>query len=297
MQFLLRLRSLFEMRIVIYIIILTLLYGQLNAQEYNETVKSKRKVGFLEEERKWSVELPIWIPGFRGEFAYGEAGIEGEDGTTPIPDQPIENPEFGDVFKRLFRTRFELNYFLVLGVSYDNERFYGEMDAFTGTLGSSIIFRTNNYKLIRASVHADLVHFRLGYNLYERAIQSTKGKYQLYGIAGTRLHNFYIKAGNNDIQTYLAISPLWIEPILGARNEILYSNWKFILQGDIGNFWINDKFSYQFNLHAYYRASNLLSLKIGWNSWYINYRDKFRKEDLLIKTHLAGPIASVSFHF
>ncbi|WP_320280581.1 hypothetical protein [Draconibacterium sp. IB214405] len=285
------------MKIAIFIIILTLLNGQLYAQGSNETEKSKTKVGFLEEERKWSVELPIWIPGFRGEFAYGEAGIEGEDGTTPIPDHPIDNPGFGDVFKRLFRTRFDLNYFLVLGVSYDDERLYGEMDAFTGTLGSSIIFRTINYKLVRASVHADLVHIRLGYNLYERTIQSNKGKYQLYGIAGTRLHNFYIKAGNSDIQEYLAISPLWIEPILGGRNEILYKNWKFILQGDIGSFWINDKFSYQFNLHAYYRASNLVSLKIGWNSWYINYRDIFRKEDLLIKTHLAGPIASVSFHF
>lgn len=270
---------------------------QLNAQEPIELEKPERNIGFLEEERKWSVELPIWIPGFRGEFAYGEAGIEGEDGTTPTPEQPIEKPGFGDVFRRLFRTRFDLNYFLVLGVSYDDERFYGEIDAFTGSVGTSVIFRTFDYKLIRSSVHADLIHFRLGYNLYERTIQSNKGKYQLYGIAGTRLHNFYIKAGNSDIQEYLAISPLWIEPILGARNEMLYKNWKFILQGDIGNFWINDRFSYQFNFHACYRLSNLVSLKIGWNTWFINYRDKFSNDDLLLKTHLAGPITSVSFHF
>lgn len=257
----------------------------------------EKKVGYLKEERKWSVELPIWIPGFRGEFAYGEAGIEGEDGTTPVPEHPIEKPGFADVFRRLFRSRFDLNYFLVLGVSYDDERFYGEIDAFTGSVGSSIIFRTFNYRLVRSSVHADLVHFKLGYNLYERTIQSTNGLYQLYGITGIRLHNFYVKAGNDEVQTYLTISPLWIEPILGARNEILYKNWKFILQGDIGNFWINDKFSYQLNIHAYYRASNLVSLKIGWNTWYINYRDKFSNDDLLLKTHLAGPIASVTFHF
>ncbi len=287
------------MKVTVYIatILILLLSSHLYAQDSKSKGKARNKVGFLEEDRKWTVELPVWIPGFRGEFAYGQAGIEGEDGTTPKPEHPIERPDFGDVFNRLFRTGFDLNYFFVIGVSYDDQRFYGEIDAFTGSVGSSLVFRTSDYKLIRASVNADLAHIRLGYNIFERSVLSDKGKYQLYGITGTRLYSFYIKAGNNDIETYLKISPIWIEPILGARNEIIFKNWKFLVYGDIGSFWINERFSYQMNLQANYRLSNLLSFKFGWNSWYIKYRDKSGKDELLLKTHLAGPMASVSFCF
>ncbi|MCK5454816.1 MAG: hypothetical protein KAJ16_10660 [Calditrichia bacterium] len=29
------------------------------------------------------MEIPIWIPGFRGVFTYGDVSLEGEDGVNP----------------------------------------------------------------------------------------------------------------------------------------------------------------------------------------------------------------------
>ena len=43
---------------------------------------------FLLPDNPWTFEIPLWIPGFAGEFAYGDIEIEGEDGV--IIENPIE---------------------------------------------------------------------------------------------------------------------------------------------------------------------------------------------------------------
>jgi hypothetical protein len=43
---------------------------------------------FLIPGKPWTVEIPLWIPGFAGEFAFGDINIEGEDGI----QNPIEPP-------------------------------------------------------------------------------------------------------------------------------------------------------------------------------------------------------------
>ncbi|MEA3478027.1 MAG: hypothetical protein U9R60_07600 [Bacteroidota bacterium] len=43
----------------------------------------------MRNDRPWSIEIPLWIPGFRGDFAYGDIDLEGEDGTDPgDPENP-----------------------------------------------------------------------------------------------------------------------------------------------------------------------------------------------------------------
>ena len=74
---------------------------------------SKKKQSFLTETRHWNIEIPVWIPGFRGEFAYGDVELEGEDGSDLTPGNPIEKPDFGGAFKRLFKTGWDLNYFFL----------------------------------------------------------------------------------------------------------------------------------------------------------------------------------------
>ena len=59
------------------------------------TKKQWRKLqkNFLLTQRCWTVEAPLWIPGFAGAFAYGDIDIEGEDGIDPV--HPIEPPPGG----------------------------------------------------------------------------------------------------------------------------------------------------------------------------------------------------------
>lgn len=142
-----------------------------------------------------------------------------------------------------------------------------------------------------------MLRFSIGYNFFHRPLFSNKALYQLYGYSGIRLHNFKVESNLDNLGKTLKVSPLLIEPILGLKNEIKLNYWQFVIQADMGSFAINDKVSYQLNLFVFYRISNLLSIKGGWNSWYVNYNDRFKNEDLLIKVHLAGPVAALVFNF
>lgn len=267
------------------------------AQDSIPDAKVKSKKSYLTDTGHWTIEIPIWIPGFRGEFAYGDVELEGEDGTDPVPEHPIEPPKFGDVFKRLFKTNGSLNYFFLSSISYSNKKFYSEIDLFSGTVGKDLKFRYNDESLVSANAHSDLFRLSAGYELYRHPLFSDKGRYQLFGYGGVRLHNFKIESNLDDTDITLKIDPLWIEPILGVKNEIKLDYWQFVIQADVGSFGINDKFSYQLNFYAFYRISNLLSVKAGWNSWYSNYHDRFKNEDLVLKVHLAGPVAALVFNF
>lgn len=223
--------------------------------------------------------------------------LEGEDGTIPRPEHPIEKPGFGDVFKRLFKTGWDLNYFFVTSVSYSNKRFFGEFDVFSGTVGASLKFRYTNSKLVSADVHSDLIRLVGGYQLYKHPVLWNKANYKLFVYAGIRGHNFKLTSNLDNIGKPLNVDPLWIEPVLGLKNELSFDYWKLVIQADMGSFGIDDKFSYMLNFHAYYRISNLLSFKLGWNAWYINYNDRFKDESLKLKVHLAGPVGALVFDF
>lgn len=267
------------------------------AQDSNTDTKIKSKKSYLTDTGHWTIEIPIWVPGFRGEFAFGDVKIEGEDGTDPLPEHPIEPPEFGDVFKRLFKSNFSLNYFFLSSVSYTNKRFYSELDMFSGAVGEELVFRYNNQSLVSAKAHSDLLRLSAGYQLYRHSLFSDKARYLLYGYGGMRLHNFKVESNLDNTGISLKIDPLWIEPILGLRNEINFDYWQLIIQADMGSFGVNDNFSYQLNFYAYYRISNLLSIKAGWNSWLSKYQDRFKNDDLELKVHLAGPVTALVFNF
>ena len=72
----------------------------------------KQQRSFLLTNRTWTVELPLWIPGYAGSFAYGDIEVEGEDGVDP--SQPIEPPpggEIGKIFSRLFTENWYFKFF------------------------------------------------------------------------------------------------------------------------------------------------------------------------------------------
>jgi len=281
----------------IFIILLAILGQNIVAQDTIPNFRKKKKQSYLSDTRKWNIEIPIWIPGFRGEIAYGDVELEGEDGWDPIPEHPFEPPNFGDTFKRFFKLKGNLNYFFVTSVAYQNKRFYGELDIFSGTIGSKIIYKYNNQELVSAKIHSDLARLNVGFLLLNRDIFTNKGEYKLSAFTGIRVHNINVKSNLNHTNISLNIHPLWIEPVLGIRNEFTFNYWKFVLKADMGSFDIDDKFSYMLNFYAFHRISNLLSLKMGWNDWYVNYNNRYRNENLKLKVHLAGPVAALVFNF
>lgn len=268
-----------------------------SSQEDHSKKIRQNKPSYLTDTCRWNIEIPIWIPGFRGEFAYGDIKLDGEDGTKPDPEQPIEKPGIGDAFKRLFKTRGYINYFFVSGLSYENDRWFGEMDVFSGTVGGKIMFRYNNQSLVKASFHSDLLRITGGYSFYQKELFEGKGLYKLSGTVGLRGHYFRVWSQLENRGEKIRVDPLWVEPLLGLKNELKLTYWKFIVQGDMGSFGLNDRLSYMLNLNAQFRMNKLLSLKMGWNSWYVVYSDKFKNEDLKLKMYLAGPVTALVFNF
>lgn len=279
----------------IFLLFFVLLTQLIVAQNSVSKKKNKPQKSFLNDERKWTIEVPVWIPGFRGDFTYGEVSLEGEDGV--IPENPIEKPDAGNIFNRLFKTSGSLNFFFMNKISYHNQKFFSEFDAFSGSVGGKIKFRYNNKELVQAKFSTYLFRIYAGYQLYEKRSVSENWNYKLYGYGGVRIHSVNVKSKLNGIDRKLKVTPLWSEPILGIKNDFSLKNWQFVLAGDVGHFNIDGKISYMINVCSYYRISNLLSVKAGWIDWDIKYKDSYKDEALKLKMHLSGPIAAIVFHF
>ena len=93
--------------------IVVLVPGILSAQDtLSRKELRKQEANFLLQERPWTIEVPLWIPGYAGSFAYGDIDIEGEDGVNP--EHPIEPPEgIGGILSRLFSDDWYLKFFFL----------------------------------------------------------------------------------------------------------------------------------------------------------------------------------------
>lgn len=264
-----------------------------------DTIPENNKLhrNFLNNNGKWKIEIPIWIPGFRGEYSYGDVSLEGEDGTIPEPEHPIEKPNIGSIFKRLFKTEGNLNFVFMSRLSFTSDKIYAQLDGFSGSVGKSTTFRYKNTELIKAKFITNLYRLYAGYEIVDTWSESQKANYRLYPYAGIRLQDINIQTELNRSDIQKQVTPIWIEPIVGIRNELALKRWKFILNGDMGFKRSKDKISYMINFNTHFRISNLISVKAGWTDWDTNFKDNVKGEDLTLHIHLSGPSTAVSFHF
>jgi hypothetical protein len=260
---------------------------------------------YLKNDWSWAIEIPIWIPGFRGDFAYGDVSIEGEDGIDPgTPTHPIEPPPSGEppvgggnILSRLFNSSKYLKFFFVSRITYRKDKFYGQIDAFSGTIGQSLDFVLNNKEVATASYATFLTRLVLGYSLYELGNRSQTNRLKLYGYAGMRLHYFELFSDLNSTTRSMDINKFWGEAILGILSRFALNDWMFLFQADIGSFYTGNNSSYMINIFCHYRISNLLSLKIGWTDWDVSYQGEILREKLSLNVHLSGPNTGLTFHF
>ena len=258
----------------------------------------KQKKNFLLTDKSWTAEVPLWIPGFAGTFAYGDIEVEGEDGVDP--EQPIEPPppwDPGGILSRLFTTNWYFKFFFMTRIAYEKERFLFSMDGLTGSVGSSVKFNYNNKEIVQVNFRSSNVRVFGGYKIVEANSKSKKFRYELFGYAGVRMHLEEIYSDLNGAINKLDIHPFWVEPIIGVQNQFTFKRWFLVLQADYGGIFIDDRFSVQVSSFAYYRTGKTTSLKFGWNHLQLYHKGTFLKEDYTIKTTFSGPTLGVAFHF
>lgn len=255
---------------------------------------------FLLQDRKWTVEIPLWVPGFRGGFAYGEINVEGEDGGDPgDPGDPGDDDKsdiISRVISKLFDGDFYVKFFFLTCVKYENKRFLVQLDGFSGTVGESIKFNYNNKEIVQANFQTINTRLFAGYRIYQYNSPNKKFIYKLYGYVGVRAHYQKISSDLNGVINKLDVNPVWVEPIIGVKNQFIFKRWLFVLQGDYGGLLVNSKYSNQIQVLAYYRTGRVTSLKFGWNHLDLNHRSEFRGENLKIDITLSGPNIGLAFH-
>lgn len=267
-------------------------------EEVSKKDLRKQKSNFLMADKPWTLELPLWIPGFAGQFSYGDIEIEGEDGVDPAnPTEPPPGGLIGKIFKRLFSTDWKLNFFYLTKISYEKEHFIVQLDAITGAVGESTKFKYNDTQVVQANFRTTNVRLIGGYKIIDTQTENNTFQYELIGYMGIRTHFHKIHSDLNSTINTLDISPWWIEPVLGIQNQFTWKRWFAVLQSDYGGYFVESKYSFQFTTYVYYRSGKATSLKLGWNHLHLVHSDSFLRQDYNIIASFSGPSIGLILHF
>lgn len=280
--------------IFVFFILGSNVFGQV---ELSKKEVKKAKKNFLLNDRPWTIEIPLWIPGFAGEFSYGDIDIEGEDGVDPgDPGDPGDDniPGFLD---KIFTKEWYLKFFFINRMAFEKGRFIAQFDAIGGGVGSSVKFNYNNKTIVQANFRTINIRIFAGYKLFEASTKNNKFRYELFIYGGTRAHFQKIYSDLDGLVNRLNINPQWVEPILGIQNQFTFKRWMFIIQGDYGGYFVNDKWSDQIQFACYYRFGKFTSIRIGYTLLDLNHRGTILSEQYRLTVRLGGPSVGVGFHF
>jgi hypothetical protein len=252
---------------------------------------------FLVPGNPWTIEIPLWIPGFAGEFAYGDISIEGEDGIqNPIEPEP-PGSGIGDIFSRLFTTNWYLKFFYLTKVAYEQNKVKAEFDMMAGAVGNSLVFNYNNNELVQASFRTINIRLYAAYKFVEVLGPNEKFRYEVFAYGGIRTHFQRLQSELNGTGLELDINPIWVQPLIGLENQFTWKRWLLTLQGDYGGLLSQGKQSVQLSAFAHFRMGGLTSIKLGWNHLYMDQKNEFLQQDYTVKVDLSGPVVALAFHF
>lgn len=272
-----------------------ILYGQ---DTLTKKESKKQQKSFLDTSHPWTIEVPLWIPGFAGSFAYGDVEIEGEDGVGI--ENPIEPPptwEWGTLIRRAFSGEWYLKFFFLTRAAYEKGSWLAQFDIISGAVGNSVQFNYNNQEVVKAKIRT--INFRLfgGYKIINATSNNNKFRYEFFVYAGVRTYIQSIYSELTGGKLNLDLNPVWVEPIIGIQNQFTFKRWFLVIQGDYGGFVDNSHYSIQLSAFAYYRVGRINSIKFGWNHIDLNRHGKFLRQDYRVNMTLSGPSVGLAFHF
>ncbi len=248
-----------------------------------DTLKTKsNKLDFLDQidQRNWRVKVPIWVPGFRGTFAYG--------GVTQLPEGGGYN-----VIDRL-NGEIGVEFYLIGDIDFKPKKWFFGADGFHTSLASDLKFQNIDKVGFTAVIDGTILRGMVGYQAFERQNIEKHFKAQIYPYVGVRYIDLSIYSIESNI---LDIKPSWMEPLVGVEIPVQHRRWFFTAQMDVGGFSINNHWSWNASINATYRFSKLFALGAGWSILNFNYDQDFQLKYLNLEIQLKGPVLGVEFHF
>ena len=284
----------------LYLLILIIqVTGSMQAQDTLSGKEIRREqTSFLRPGVNWALEIPLWVPGFAGNFSYGDISVEGEDGVDPAhPIEPPAGGNIGKIISRLFEEDWYLKFVFLTRIAYEEDKFLAQFDAVAGSVGESTNFLYNNNTIVQANFRT--INFRLfgGYKFIQTHTKNQAFQYELFGYLGLRSHLQKIYSDLDGLINRLDINPVWVEPILGLQNQLTWPRWFLVLQGDYGGFFVRDKHSFQLTGNVYFKTGKTTSVKLGWNHLFLNHKGSILNQDYRAKVTLSGPSVGIAFQF
>jgi hypothetical protein len=268
---------------LVFLCFISIFSTDLFAQDSIDTKSSK--LDFLHEidQRKWMVKVPIWVPGFRGDFAYG--------GITNLPKM-MGGKDY-DVIDRL-EGELGIAFYLTGDIEFRPKKWFFGVDGFAANLASNLKFQNVDKVEFEARIDGTILRGFVGYRVFEKWNKDTHFRAQIYPYLGIRYIDLDVYSDNPE---FLDIRPSWVQGVIGVEIPIQYRRWFVTTQLDLGGFGINNYWSSTANITASYRFSRLFALGAGWNFLKFNYDQDFGFKYLNLEMQLAGPVLGVEFHF
>jgi hypothetical protein len=241
----------------------------------------------LSDHRPWLLVVPVWIPGYRGQFSIG--GVEiggGED-------------EDNEIFDQIFSSEGSISFYFMGEFSYFWKRWRFRADIFSADIGTAVNFKTDDGTLVEARIQPIMPSGVAAYRLkwWQRNTRMVP-TIELWGYGGLRYYGVNLEVSAPPIDFAWDNYIDWLDPIIGLRVPYFpHRRWKLEAYGDIGGFGIGSQFAWTFNVRIVYQISPLVSARLGWSSMDVDYRGSFGSDEIKFDVRLAGPSAGIGFSF
>lgn len=276
-------------KIVCFLLFCNVVWSQNQKSTLKETDSTKFKYAYKEyffDEPSWRLSLPIWVPGFRGSFAYGDIGIDpGFENAPPGP------PDEGD---KLRQSKISIQFYLLANIEYRYKNFFIEADGMKAVLDNDITFTDHDRLKFGGSIDGTIIRGFAGYRFFERTNQEKLLKWSLRGYVGIRFFDVRVFADRIEL---LDVRKDWIDPIAGISVPVTWKRWLFSFQGDFGGITGSNHSSLFAGVNASYKFSKLFGLGLGWAYLNAKYEGQVKGQNLELGIELTGPALRLNFTF
>lgn len=249
------------------------------------TQNTNEKKYYTNINKHWLAEIPLWVPGFRGQLAYGEYDFS-SSGDKEEKDYEKLNSKFGIEFYFVGR----------LAAKYNN--FWFQLDAFSGKVSSAYKYTSlignKEKKFVDIIIHGTIPRLVSGYSLWQISNEN-HFKLEVIPYVGMRYVSIYLKSDVFDITNVIDVKPDWFEAVIGVYIPIDYKRFRIEFESDYG--FVNSKNSFNVSNRNRYRISELVDVQLGCNFLQLKYVGTVGEEKLNTNIKLFGPTAGVGFRF
>lgn len=257
----------------------------LNAVAQNDSLNKKESRYYINnDDRKWNLSLPIWIPGFRGDFAFGDL-----ETSTAESDDEKESTRLEDVIG--------IEFYFVGSASFVHNRWSLYADGFTGTITEEVFYdklrQGDPASVVKLRISGAFFRFVVGYSVWR--YEKENSRIDVVPYIGVRRFDIGLEAALLDSIYAGSVNPTWNEFIVGIYIPVKWKRFSFTTRMDMGV--TEENVSWMANVLCGYRISKLMDINLGWSHLVINHREVVSDENLELKLRLTGPTLSVGFNF